>query len=112
MSNRSLLLTSRKFIKLMIYSNETSNLNSTLKFPDLTEARELDTLEYSHNKDDLLSITKLEQESKRFFESNRSKEQALDKYIAKNNDLRDNPPTHNKNDSIFTLSGKETGRSK
>lgn len=94
-----------------MFRNETSNLNSTLKFPDLTEGRELDTLEYSHNKDDLLSITKLEQESKRFFESNRSKEQALDRYLAKTDDLTDNPPKHYKNDSLFTLSGKETGLS-
>jgi predicted type IV restriction endonuclease len=95
----------------MIYRNDTSNLNSTLRFPDLTEARDLDTLEYSNNKDDL-SISKLEQESKKLFESNRSKEQALDKYLVYANDFQDEAPAHTKKDSIITLLNQDIGYSK
>ncbi|CAI2384382.1 unnamed protein product [Moneuplotes crassus] len=62
------------------FANETSHFNSSFKFPELTEAKELDTLEYSHNKDEL-DLSKLENDRKKLFETQRSKEKTLDKYL-------------------------------
>lgn len=71
------------YILFIICRFDTNRLNSSLKFPDLTEARELDTLEYSHNKEEL-SISKLDNEARKLFQENySSKERTLDKYLVK-----------------------------
>ena len=58
-------------------------MNSSLKFPYLTEAKDLDTLEYSLNKEDLV-IAKLEYDGRIETEENQLiQERTLDKYLMK-----------------------------
>lgn len=64
-------------------------MDSSLKFPDLTDGKDLDTLEYSHNKDDL-SLSRLEMDGKRLIEAYQSKEQTFDKYLMRTNDPEEN----------------------
>lgn len=88
-------------------------MNSSLKYPDLTEAKDLDTLEYSLNKEDL-SIMRLEQESQRILGENyQSKEKTLDKYFVKSAKTDKHSRKHTKNQtSVFTLSNVEVTKSK
>lgn len=100
--------------KIILWNrNETSHLNSSLKYPDLTEAKDLDTLEYSLNKEDL-SIMRLEQESQRILGENyQSKEKTLDKYFVKSAKTDKHSRKHTKNQaSVFTLSNVEVTKSK
>lgn len=86
-------------------------MNSSLKFPDLTEAKELETLEYSHNKDEI-DLAKLEKEGLKLFESFQSKDKTLEKYLPKSEEGLDQEINHAKKESIFTLSNNEYPKSK
>ena len=81
-------------------------MNSSFKFPELTEGKELDTLEYSNNKEEI-DIIKLEQEGMKLFESFKSQDKTLDKYLPKSEEAPNENTEHMKKESIFTLSNNE-----
>ena len=81
-------------------------MNSSLKFPYLTEAKDLDTLEYSINKEDLI-MAKLDYDGKIDIEENQLvRERTLDKYLIKtdNDNNRPSDIALKNNISLFTLS--------
>ena len=94
-----------------MFRNETGRLDSSLKFPELIDGRELDTLEYSNNKEEL-DMSKLEQERKKLFENYQSKEKTLDKYLIKTEERSETDKFHEKKESVFTLSNKDLPKSK
>jgi len=96
---------------LLCCSNDTQGLNGSLKFPDLTEAKYLDTLEYSVNHDDL-DFSKLEKESHKFLQDKcEENEEGLEKYLIKSPDADTEIRGHSKNqESLFTLSNNDNLR--
>jgi hypothetical protein len=88
------------------FRNETAtHLNSSLKFPDLTEAKDLDTLEYSLNKEDL-DFSKHEKENIEILTRKYdTKDGELAKYLIKSPE-EEEPSFHNQKEqnSLFTLS--------
>lgn len=84
-------------------------MNSSLKFPYLTEAKDLDTLEYSINKEDLI-MAKLDYEGRLETEENHLvRETTLDKYLIKpDTNQTQHPEKATKgNISLFTLSNND-----